>query len=58
MHSITRSTKRKKAPEITKQELLASIVEVLDEEEDCLEMNERGKKYKGAKRRYIFNKKV
>ena len=41
MRSITRSTKRKKTPEITKQELRASVVEVLDEEDDCLEVYQK-----------------
>ena len=39
----------KKTPEIIKQELLASILEVFDEEEDYLHMNEEVKNMKEMK---------
>ena len=40
MRGAAREMKKKKTPEIIKQELLASILEVFHEEEDYLHMNE------------------
>ena len=47
-----RSTKKKKTPEVIKQELLASILEVFDEKEDYQQMNEDVKNVKNQKTVY------
>ena len=44
-----KQTKKKKATDTIKQELLASILEVSDEEEDYLHMNEEVKNVKELK---------
>ena len=49
LHRVTRSTKKKKTPEIIKQELLASILKVFDEKEDYLQMIEEVKNAKEPK---------
>ena len=40
---MTRNTKKDETPETIKQELLVSIVEISDEEEDYLEINQQVK---------------
>ena len=49
MHGVARKTNNKKTPEIIKKELLASILEVSNEEEDYLRMNEEVKNAKELK---------
>ena len=46
---MTRNTKKKKTPEIIKQELLASILDIFDENEDYLQMNKEVKNTKKPK---------
>ena len=40
MRGVVRNMNKKKTPEIIKKELLASILEVSNKEEDYLQMNE------------------
>ena len=49
MRDVVRKMKKKKTPQIIKQELLASILEVFDKEEDYLHMNEEVKNVKELK---------
>ena len=45
LRSVTRNTTKKKSPEVIKQELLTSIIEIADEE-DYLGLNEEVKNAK------------
>ena len=49
MHGVARKANNKKTPEIIKNELLASILEVSNEEEDYLQINEEVKNAKELK---------
>ena len=55
LHGVVRGMNKKKTPEIIKEELLASIFEVFEEEEDYLHINEEGAE---ELRDSIFSKKV